>query len=109
VLKANIGCGGATVWCITFAGNKEWKSHLIAGKLKNWPEPRIYEGECWLPTAPKEETHTFATFIECAQILYSARTRAGPDGITKYAGVDSGTGINKGVVQGLVDEAFKCL
>jgi hypothetical protein len=29
--------------------------------------------------------------------------------VTKYAGVDSGTGFNKGVLQGLVDEAFKCL
>jgi hypothetical protein len=79
VLKANIGCGGATVWRITFCGNKEWKSCLIAGNLKNWPEPGIYEGERWLPTAPKEEQHTFATFVKRAQILYSAPTSAGPD------------------------------
>jgi hypothetical protein len=48
-------------------------------EVSNWPEPGIYEGKCWLLTVPKEETRTFATFIKHAQILYTARTKAGPD------------------------------
>jgi hypothetical protein len=61
VLKANIGCGAATVWRITFCGNKEWQSCSIAGNLKDWPEPGKYESEHWLPNAPNEEQRTFAT------------------------------------------------
>jgi hypothetical protein len=87
VLKANIGCGGATVWHMSFVGNKEWMCQSIAGTLKAWPEPGNYEGERWLANAPKEEQQTFATFVKRAQLLYTAPTSTGEDGVTKYANV----------------------
>jgi hypothetical protein len=84
------------------------EAHSIAGNLKDWPEPEKYEGECWLANAPNEEQRTFATFTG-AILLYSAPTSAGPDGITKYSGVASGSGFDHCDLQGLVDEGYKCL
>jgi hypothetical protein len=97
----------ATVWHISFCGNKE---HSIAGMLKDWPEPGKYECERWLLIAANAEQHTFATFVKSAQVLYSAPTHAGPDGITKYAdAIPGAAGINHRDLQGLVSEGFKCL